>query len=186
MRKLCLFCFLLIVPTANAEVTETLEYNYYVANADAGRSLLNILNASSPVRHNGQIFHAHTQWNIRWNFRWQESPDGRCRVTSAAIALSGNIDLPRLVGATPAQEGQFSHYLAALRTHELGHYDIGNQAASTIDRKILSLPEMPSCSALESTVNTLGYQTLDEYKTIELRYDTSTGHGKSQGAWLDR
>jgi hypothetical protein len=49
---------------------------------------------------------------------------------------------------------------------ELGHYEIGKE--------------------LESTANALGYQTLDEYRAKEKQYDTSTAHGKSQGAWLEK
>lgn len=81
---------------------------------------------------------------------------------------------------------QFDKYLSALRVHELGHYDIANIAAAEIDRMILALPEMPSCKVLETTANDLGYRTLSEYKEKEIRYDASTAHGRSQGAWLDK
>jgi predicted secreted Zn-dependent protease len=186
MRKLFLLCFLAITRTSSAEVNESLVYTYYIANADPTRSLLSILNASSPIRQNGQVFHAHTSWYVDWNFRWFENPDGRCRITKVTTGLTGSISLPRLVDATPMQGRQFDIYLSTLRVHELGHYGIGKEAAAAIDRKILSLPEMPSCKALESAANDLGYRTLNEYKEKEVRYDASTAHGKSQGAWLDR
>lgn len=186
MRILFLLCFLLVPQTSSAEVSENLDYTYYTANADPARSLLSILNTSSPIRQNGQVFHGYTNWYVRWDFRWHEKPDGKCRITSASTKLTGSINLPRLNAATPVQEVQFGKYVTALRVHELGHYDVGKAAAITIDRKIRSLPEMSSCRALESAANDLGMRTLDEYKERELRYDDSTYHGKSQGAWLDR
>lgn len=186
LRQLLLLCFLLTAQISSAEVSENLDYSYYTANADPARSLLNILNASSPIRQNGQIYHGYTNWYVNWNFRWYEEPDGRCRITSTSTKLTGDIKLPRLNGATSAQQGQFAKFVSALRTHEHGHYGIGKAAATEIDRKILSLPEMTSCSALESTANNLGMQIIDKYKERELRYDDSTGHGKSQGAWLER
>lgn len=186
MRTLFLLLFLVITRTSSAEVSESLVYTYYMANADPNRSLLSILNTSSPIRQNGQVFHAHTDWNVKWSFRWFRNPDGRCRIIKVTTELTGSINLPKLVEATAMQGGQFDIYLSALRIHELGHYDIGKEAAAAIDRKMLSLPEMAGCKALESAANDLGYRTLNEYKEREVQYDASTGHGKSQGAWLDR
>lgn len=84
----------------------------------------------------------------RWN--------GMCKITSVKTNLVGNIYLPKLVGANAAQSNQFEKYLSALRIHELGHYNIGKEVATTIDRKILSLPEMSSCKVLEATANDFG------------------------------
>lgn len=186
MHKLLLLCFLIIARTSSAEVSETLADSYYTANADSNRSLLSILNSSSPIRTDNHTFHGRTEWNVKWNYRWFEKPDGRCKITKVTIALTGSINLPRLVGATAAQQELFDTYLSALRVHELGHYNFGKEAADTIDRGILSLPEMSSCTVLESAANDFGYRTLDEYKEKEKQYDVSTTHGKLQGAWLDR
>ena len=112
MRKLFLLCFLVITRTSSAEVNESLVYTYYIANADPTRSLLSILNASSPIRQNGQVFHAHTSWYVNWNFRWFENPDGRCRITKVTTGLTGSISLPGLVDATPMQGRQFDIYLS--------------------------------------------------------------------------
>lgn len=83
------------------------------------------------------------------------------------------------------QREQFDKYLSALRIHELGHYNIGKDAATAIDGKIASLPEMSHCNDLEITANNIGNQTLREYMEKELSYDTTTAYGRSQGAWLD-
>jgi predicted secreted Zn-dependent protease len=186
MRKLLLLCLLILVKTSSAQVSESLVYTYYTANADTSRSLLEALNKASPIRMDNRSFHGYTTWNVKWNYRWLEQADGRCKITKVTIDLTGNITLPELVGATAEQTEAFDKYVAALRVHELGHYGIGKDTATTIDNGILALPEMSSCKELESTANGFGYRTLDEYKEQEKQYDASTAHGKTQGAWLER
>lgn len=185
MRNLPMLLLLVIAPPLKADVNENIAYTYYVAISDPSRSLLAILNSSSPIRYDGKIYHAYTTWNVKWNFRWFENPNGKCKITKVTTEFSGSIKLPRLVGET-MQRDQFDKYLSALRIHELGHYNIGKNAATAIDSKILSLPEMPSCKELEASANELGYRTLSEYKEKQIRYDTLTAYGRSQGAWLDK
>jgi predicted secreted Zn-dependent protease len=184
MRKLLLLYLLISTQTASAEVSESLDYIYYTANADASHSLLSVLNTASPIKINNRIFHGLTKWYVKWNYRWFEQPDGRCKITKVTIKYTSSIQLPELTGANSTQQQAFNNYLTALRTHELGHYDIGKQAADVIDSGIASLPEMSSCTELETAANGLGYQTLDEYRAKEKQYDANTGHGKTQGAWL--
>lgn len=182
---LCVLCCFGLAKIAHAEVSENLVYTSYPANADSSRSLLKILNDASPYRVNGQHFHAYTKWHVQWKFRWFEKVDGRCKITSSTTELTASIDLPRLAGANAKQANQFEKYLSALREHELGHYKLGREAALSIDTQLLSLPEMTNCAMLESAANTVAYQTLSDYKAREQQYDSSTGHGKTQGAKLE-
>jgi predicted secreted Zn-dependent protease len=186
MRNLLIFLLLIIAPPLKAEVNDNIAYTYYIANSDPSHSLLNILNSSSPIRHEGKIYHAYTTWNVKWSFRWFENPNGSCKITTVTTELSGSIKLQKLIGETASQREQFDEYLSALRIHELGHYNIGKDAATAIDSKILALPELPDCKDLEAAANDIGYRTLNEYKEKEIQYDTTTVYGRSQGAWLDK
>ena len=168
-----------------AEVTENLAYAYYTADADSTRSLLSILDASSPIRNNGRIFHGYYDSQVAWKLQPFSKPDGRCKIAKVDIEITGEITLPRLAGGTYAQRDKFDTFLSALRVHELGHHNINKEAAAEIGRKILSLPEMPSCAALVSAANELGRQTLKKSKERAERYDAETNHGGSQGARLD-
>lgn len=183
VRKLLLLCWLAITPPLGAEVNERLAYADYTVPADP-LSLADALNTASPHRQDGQIHHAYTTWYVRWRFRWREGADGRCRITGVTTELSGTISLPRLVGADAAQQARFERYLEALREHELGHYANGREAALAIDAGIQALPAMPNCKTLASTANALGYRTVNEHKARDAQYDASTGHGRTQGAWL--
>ena len=61
--------------------------------------------------------------------RPEPTTDGRCKVAEVRVELHGEMMLPRLVGGTRAQQEKFDSYLVRLREHELGHYEIGREAA---------------------------------------------------------
>ena len=182
--KFAILFVLSVCQTAGATVNEHLDFQYYTAQADPNRSLRNILNDASPIRENGALMHGHTSWHVRWRFRWHESPGGRCRMTEVNTDLTAEIKLPRIVNATAKQEDQFNRYVAALRVHEMGHYEHGRQAAMDIDRAILSLPEMGSCQALGAAANDVGYSILRQHADQDVQYDAATSHGRTQGAVL--
>lgn len=76
-----------------AGVNESIEYTYYKASADPSRSLLNILNSSTPIRKDEKFFHGDAYWQVKWNFRWSEKPDGSCKISSVTTELTCNIRL---------------------------------------------------------------------------------------------
>lgn len=170
--------------SAHAEVKEQLQYRHYDARAGSGRTLPEILNDSTPFHPGTQVFHSAARWNVDWIFQPGTDSQGRCRIERMATSLLGEIKLPRLVGADAPLQEEFSGYLKALRVHELGHYEIGRQAAKAIDAQMRALPAMKSCDALESAARNLGARVLGEYEARGKRYDIATGHGKTQGAWL--
>jgi len=185
LRCGCLLIFLILVTsTASAEVVENLDYEYYEAIAKPSQSLLASVNESSPVRHNGHTYHGYTKWNVQWRFFWNTDDSGRCRITSAKTTLTATIQMPKLIGGTSSQRKIFEDYSVALKRHEWGHYEIGREAAASIDRKLLLLPAMEDCPSLERQANALANRNLEQYREKERAYDTSTGYGKSQGAWL--
>ena len=96
------------------------------------------------------------------------------------------ITLPRLNTSDAAARAAFDRYLTALQAHEMEHAKIARRVAEQIDRGILQLPEMSSCSALETAANSLGMRLLREAVAQEKRMDQQTGHGSRQGALLPR
>jgi predicted secreted Zn-dependent protease len=169
---------------AFAEVIERLDHRYYDVHIAANQSLVSALNQASPIQYKGKVYHGYTKWNVRWKFRWSSDDNGMCRIISSTTTIQGTILLPRLASATQAQKSQFDAYVTSLLEHELGHYQIGKEAAQAIDKQILSYPTASECRALEKAVNSGAHQTLEEYQETERQYDIVTMHGKTQGAWL--
>lgn len=170
---------------ALAEVYENLSYSYYEVTAQADKTLRSLLNASTPIRENGQIYHGHTSWNIQWRFRWNINQSGMCQITSSSTTLNSVVTLPRLDGASSRQQALFDRYISSLEEHELGHYKLAVRTARIIDNDLLLLREMSSCSELEADANARSQRSLERLKEQSQQYDLDTSHGKSQGAWID-
>jgi predicted secreted Zn-dependent protease len=92
--------------------------------------------------------------------------------------------LPRLVGGSAWQQERFDSYLARLREHELGHYEIGREAARQLERQFYALPPARSCTDLQAAARDAGARMLPKYEAMGDAYDRQTQHGKTQGAWL--
>jgi predicted secreted Zn-dependent protease len=180
-------CFALALASgthAFAEVHEALDYENYIAQAQPGRAVALALNQASPFRPGGQVYHSATAWFLDWKVRPQPTVDGRCRVGEVRIELHGRMVLPRLTGASSGQQRVFDDYLVHLREHELGHFEIGREAARELEREFYALPPARDCSALEAAARYAGARMLPKYEAMGDTYDQQTGHGRTQGAWL--
>lgn len=169
---------------AQAAVIEHTSVIRYPVNVVPPQTLKQALNAATPIRENGQVFHGHTKWWVKWNFRWHRQASGRCAITSVTTELTTTMQLPELRQASAADRERFDRFLPRLTTHEEGHRDNGRAAAAEIDRRIAQLPEMSSCELLDASANETGHRVLDEYNARDRQFDSATEHGKTQGAWL--
>lgn len=170
---------------ARAEVVESLDYIDYRADPQRGQGLREALDAATPVRPNGKIFHGNTKWHIRWSLRWWREANGRCRITSNTTTLDLDITLPQLGSGSSDMRQRFQRYRTALHAHELGHARIARSAAADIDRAILDLPEMASCNVLEAAANRVAHALLADATRAQNAYDRATDHGRSEGARVD-
>ena len=177
-------CLALAAPAAFAEVHEALDYENYVATARPGHAVALALNEASPFRPNGQVFHSATAWFLDWTMRPEPTADGRCRVGEVRIDLHGRMVLPRLVGGSDKQHRIFDDYLVRLREHELGHYEIGREAARQLEKEFYALRPARNCSELQSRARNTGARLLPVYEAMGDTYDVQTQHGRTQGAWL--
>jgi predicted secreted Zn-dependent protease len=181
---LLLLCAALAPPPLRAEVHESLDYGHYDAHAQPGRALSLALNDASPFRPGNAVYHSATAWNIDWQVRPLPTADGRCAVAEVRIELHGQMMLPRLLGADEGQQRKFDQYLGRLREHELGHFEIGREAARAVEKQLYALPPAASCGELQSAARDAGARLLPRYEAMGDAYDAQTEHGRTQGAWL--
>jgi predicted secreted Zn-dependent protease len=174
----------LAATTAHAEITDALDYEFYDVAANPRQRLTTLLNSASPFKEGGKTFHGHTKWNINWSFSLNRNASGECKLGATKITLNAKITLPRLVGDSPEQQTQMERYLIPLRQHELGHYQIAQEAANAVRQKLASLPGKASCSDMGKAANEAGKETVNVYDEKNRTYDIETDHGKSQGARL--
>ena len=181
-RYFVMLACLLLPLVAGAQVGDQLNYTYYEVSVRPG-ALAPQINAQTPLRQDG-VYYAHTRWHVQWRFRWTEGAGG-CRFTSVNVDLRTEITLPRLNGASPQQAALFERFMPALREHETGHHRIAQEAARAIDARLRGMPAMDTCPALEAQANREAERILERYREKERQYDRDTGHGKTQGAWLE-
>jgi predicted secreted Zn-dependent protease len=170
--------------STRAAVHESLDYGHYEARAQPGLAVSMALNDATPFRPGGLVFHGATAWNIDWQVVPEQTGDGRCRVGDVKIRLRGEMMLPRLVGGDELQRRRFETYLVNLREHELGHYELGREAARRLEQQFYSMAPARSCSELHATARETGNRLLARYEALGDAYDLRTGHGRTQGAWL--
>jgi len=167
---------------ALADLSETVDYQYYEISAEPGAGeLMDRLNSASPVRRGENVFHAHTDWDIDWQFDWQ-SDNGQCRIVDLTVNLDAIILLPAMSSTDADLQRQFNQYVAELQRHETGHYTIAVQASNAI---IFQLGRLAAddCSLIEEQANQLALAIIDEHVAKEKEYDRVTRHGADQGAW---
>lgn len=167
-----------------AELTEHLDYSYYeVDGSPADTSLHERLNNASPVRHEGKLYHARTDWNIDWRFNWETTENNRCAISDVRTTLDAIILLPSIKTEDAELQQAFNDYLRLLQVHEQGHYLIGVQAANAIMFQVGRLTG--PCDRIEEQANELAMVILDEYIAREKLYDKVTRHGLEQDAWQE-
>lgn len=182
IRKTFLGALLLWPCIGLAELTERLDYSYYeVKDVRSADDLRPQLNAASPVRHQGEVFHARTDWDVDWRFDWENSGEGRCAITDVRVTVDAVILLPSLSSDDPEAQRQFNDYVRLLQKHEQGHYMIAVQAANAIIKHLGRLHG--PCEVIEDQGNELALVLLDEYTSREKLYDEVTRHGLQQDAW---
>ncbi len=184
LRRALLLGTLLLWRSAGADLAEQLDYSFYEVPPHQGETLGQLLSAASPVRANGKVYHAYTKWNVNWHYAYERRNDGLCGIDRVHTELTATMTLPAPTDPAIAHDPLFVRYLAALKRHEQGHYEIGRSTASTIDDGIFSLPAQDSCDALASAADALANARLAAARQIEQRYDRDTGFGRTQGAWL--
>jgi predicted secreted Zn-dependent protease len=76
-------------------------------------------------------------------------------------------------------------YYASLVLHEKGHAGIAIDAALAIEQSLLNMPSSSNCRLLSKQANARAEKILQEYRPQHKVYDRETGHGRTQGAYLD-
>lgn len=168
----------------NAKVVEQLDYAHYEVDPEGYDKLYQAVNAVTPVKVDGKTFHGLTKWHIKWNYWFDNEEDGSCAITRTRVTLTATITLPQLVNSEDWQDEIFDEYLDALTEHEMGHYEISQEAAQAIDDALNELDAEDDCTTLKQVANQSARELLNEFRQAERDYDKRTDHGRTQGARL--
>lgn len=160
---------------ACAEVRETREVkNYQFGGSSTAEARANM----NKVRPRG--YDAYTAWQINWRYTYKQA-NGRCSIATVTVNLTITYTMPDLQTSDAALDRSFKGYLVKLRTHEDGHAENGRIVARRIDDAIPKLTAA-TCEELGKNANALGQSIVKEGNALDIEYDKTTDHGRTQGA----
>ena len=173
--------FLSFYSSAETNVVE--DILFYEVAPTSKRDLLKTLNSASPIRENGDVFHANTKYQINWRL-WWKSNNNQCSLTKVETTLTLKYTMPQLKSSKPDVNVVWSNWYPNLEIHEKGHGKLAKDAAYKIDKNLRAISPQANCNLLEKAANKLAHQLMDKLKRASKQYDIKTNHGETQNAWL--
>jgi len=159
--------------------------NDYIVTGDDGYAVRRSLDSLGPVALDGKRYDGYTRWNVHWEYATSSDASGSCMLVSSSVALDVEITLPQWqhsADVPDALQRRWSIYLDALRKHENGHVQNGEQEATAIVDLMRSIGLQSDCDLLDQKLQDLGQRILQHYKDNDIEYDQLTEHGRTQGA----
>jgi predicted secreted Zn-dependent protease len=173
---------------ATAAVDTREQYTPYVVHGRSLQALQSDLAQRGPrdpatgVRYSGR-----TDYDVKWTYRYRTSGTG-CAIDELNVRMVITFILPRWVDeytASPAMRTTWTRYISNLTTHEQGHAALYRQTGPAVEAAIRALPAAPTCDAMGQRANAAANQVLRTTDATSARYDQTTQHGATQGAWLE-
>jgi predicted secreted Zn-dependent protease len=129
---------------------------------------------------------ATTSWRIAYEWFYTESATG-CAVKEVFVSAIIKYHFPRWEnesGADDSTRQAWGRFMSALRTHEAGHAQHGEDGATEVEATLKSLPTQPTCEALKADVDAEADRIIKKYAALDIEYDRETKHGLTQGTYL--
>lgn len=117
-RLLALSMLFTFSAMAKTQITEV--QKYYPVSATSKSKLRLALNAASPIRSNGKVFHGHTKYHINWRF-WWNSTKKECRFTRVETTLELTYTMPKLIASTKEVREVWENWYPKLNAHKQKH-----------------------------------------------------------------
>jgi predicted secreted Zn-dependent protease len=151
----------------------------YKVKGESADVLVAAMASDSPYRDpQGSSWPGGTEYQLSW--RWVPTRGAQCRVAPVKVTVS--MVLPKVVTAAPLRDG-VQAYLDALVVHERGHVDIVQAAVAELEQTLSAIP-VGDCDAVGASVDQAGQRALAAMSKAHVRYDKTTGHGRTQRARL--
>lgn len=185
MRKAMFMAVAIFCSSLHATDTAVpLTVTTYDVHGETANEIADDLNRNSPLVQQGRRMQGKTEWKIQTSYHWRI--DGsRCVLDQFNAILRVEMILPHWVQPrrpSPQLVRQWDRYIAALRKHEDGHFEIGEDAQQEMLTRARSLGSAADCQILAQQIDDLVAAVIDAHHQLEVEYDDKTNHGETQGA----
>jgi predicted secreted Zn-dependent protease len=170
--------------TLPPRVREAVEY-YEITGSSEKDLQEGIRRKGIPLR-DGKVYDSVTRWEIQWDYGHDRSAEA-CSVEAFRVTVEVTTRYPAWIGtdsAPPALAAKWQIYQQSLLLHESIHRDMVVEAAEDLSRSVENLPPVATCDALDRTVQALSRERIGRLREDSAAYDRDTGHGLTQGAFL--
>lgn len=126
-------------------------------------------------------FAGDASYSVNWIYALIRSEGSElCVLTSVKVGLRTQMLLPLRDNSLPLSY-EWNNFSAGLAAHEQGHMSLSQQYASQLYTTLQNYPA-GDCYTMSSVVEATAQQIVRELGAAQLRYDSATAHGATQGA----
>lgn len=172
------------VDIASSQLLSQLVWKTYDVYGTDYSSLIRSLAVNGP-KVNGSSFHGMARWNVSYKYETKAAAK-QCKFSQFELKIAGEILMPswRDESNAPADLRQrWSRYYSALKAHEEGHVQHGNELALRVREHLLGLGNF-DCAASADLAQREFERIYNNVKDRDREYDQRTQHGATQGAVL--
>ena len=129
-----------------------------------------------------------TDWNVSWTYDYAQDA-GQCAAENVQTSLTVDYVLPDWQPRSRPSDAlrqRYAVFSAAVEVHEYGHALIGYRAMQDIQLALsTSAVRHTDCARVGKALNAKARDIIARASREGDAYDRDTGHGKTQGAFLD-
>jgi predicted secreted Zn-dependent protease len=156
---------------------------YYFLYSTSQSELRREMNRKGIRLTDGKTYDGFTTWSVKWDYKYSNGP-GFCILNNVDVSVNIEYTLPkcawRFIRVRETRR-KWLKYVELLEKHEHGHGDLGISAARDIEKALLGIGSRPRCDSLDIEANSIAYRILNGYRQKDAEYDSTTGHGRTQG-----
>lgn len=142
--------------------------------------------ANAPSRNGDSYYAGVTIWNLSATFDLIPTPNG-CLLDNGDVYLNLRVHLPTIAREpnSAAVRREWQRFYTALAQHEALHQQNAFRAATTLLGKINGTRTDVPCSRAKVIAESATQRLIERISAYDKDLDIQTGHGASQGAYLN-
>lgn len=187
MRWILLSLALASLVQAAEPLSSTVREQHYMVYGRTIDEIRRSIAERTPVRIVHGTFAASTRTRYQATYRLVPLTETSCALRDAAVKVESTVTLPQLAPGTlpEAIADEWRRYYTALRTHEYMHVGFGRESARTAQRWLAGMKLSGPCHQARPRVRAAIEAYIHQLDVRDQQLDATTGHGRTQGAWLD-